>query len=113
MENDNRCIVCGEHIPEGRQVCQICLARWNEREAERIQKWRNDTWELQRPKRIRNRINACLGSLMLVMAVVAVVLDRAYPNTKIALISKLSLFLPLTGELILDIVCFAKGVKHK
>ena len=28
---DNRCICCGEIIPEGRMVCPNCEAEWEER----------------------------------------------------------------------------------
>ena len=26
MSNDNRCVVCGRIIPEGRQICPLCEA---------------------------------------------------------------------------------------
>ena len=31
--NENRCILCGDIIPEGRQVCPNCNYKSNEREA--------------------------------------------------------------------------------
>ena len=32
--NDNRCVMCGEIIPEGRQVCLICERKANERQTD-------------------------------------------------------------------------------
>lgn len=32
--NDNRCVMCGEIIPEGRQVCYICERKANERQTD-------------------------------------------------------------------------------
>lgn len=34
MLNDNRCVMCGEIIPEGRQVCYICERKANERQTD-------------------------------------------------------------------------------
>lgn len=29
-ENENRCVVCGEIIPEGRQVCPVCCKKMDD-----------------------------------------------------------------------------------
>lgn len=37
IEKENSCVVCGEIIPEGRMVCNICMSRYlktNRREKE-------------------------------------------------------------------------------
>lgn len=52
MYNEDRCVVCGEYVPEGRMICAKCEAEANMKH-HKPKKGKLEVWEDKRKRTVR------------------------------------------------------------
>lgn len=67
MGEENRCVCCGETIPEGTQVCPSCMRRYGIGKPE-------DGWRLKRAMRFERIMMDWVYPILFIIAIIAFIL---------------------------------------